>query len=99
MSDARWDMEYSMQDDYREEITSFCKRNGLDVPNMNGMMANNLKELLDKLKKALAEDEEEPEEIEDDEELWNADPNCKHNIVSARGGGVRCTKCGGWMCY
>lgn len=33
-----------------------------------------------------------------DQELWDADPNCEHNIVAAPGGGVRCTKCAGWYC-
>lgn len=33
------------------------------------------------------------------EELWNADPNCKHEIIGARGGGVKCTKCPGWFCF
>lgn len=34
------------------------------------------------------------------EELYNADPNCEHNIVGATyGGGVKCTKCKGWFCY
>lgn len=33
------------------------------------------------------------------EELWNADPNCNHNIVCASGGGIKCTKCNGWYCY
>lgn len=32
-------------------------------------------------------------------ELWNADPNCEHNVVCAPGGGVKCTKCLGWFCY
>lgn len=32
------------------------------------------------------------------EELYNADPDCEHNIVSASGGGVKCTKCNGWYC-
>lgn len=33
------------------------------------------------------------------EELWDADPKCRHKIVDAPGGGVKCTKCGGWFCY
>lgn len=33
------------------------------------------------------------------EELYNADSNCKHNIIDANGGGIRCTKCNGWFCY
>jgi hypothetical protein len=35
----------------------------------------------------------------DAEELLDADPNCKHNVVNAPGGGVKCTKCHGWFCY
>lgn len=31
--------------------------------------------------------------------LFDADPNCKHNVVPALGGGVKCTKCRGWFCY
>ena len=31
--------------------------------------------------------------------LYNADPNCNHNIVPQLSGGVKCTKCGGWFCY
>ena len=32
-------------------------------------------------------------------ELWDADPNCWHEIKSSSGGGVHCTKCRGWFCY
>lgn len=32
------------------------------------------------------------------DELWDADPKCKHNIVPAPGGGIKCTKCRGWCC-
>lgn len=40
------------------------------------------------------------DDVENEEdELWNADPNCKHRIECASGGGVRCVKCGGWFCY
>jgi len=31
--------------------------------------------------------------------LWGADEDCEHDIVIASGGGVKCTKCGGWLCY
>lgn len=34
-----------------------------------------------------------------DEELWDADPNCEHEITYPPGGGVKCVKCGGWFCY
>ena len=30
-------------------------------------------------------------------ELFNADPNCEHNVVCAPCGGVKCTKCSGWF--
>lgn len=33
------------------------------------------------------------------EELWEADPNCDHDITSGIGGGIRCVKCRGWFCY
>lgn len=36
--------------------------------------------------------------IKPNQELWNADENCQHNIVPAKGGGVKCTKCRGWYC-
>lgn len=38
-------------------------------------------------------------EIQEVQELWDADPNCEHDIQPATGGGVRCTKCSGWFCY
>jgi len=31
--------------------------------------------------------------------LWDANPDCDHNIVDSPGGGVKCTKCGGWKCF
>lgn len=42
--------------------------------------------------------EETPGETEDSE-LWDADPNCEHDIKAQPGGGVRCLKCSGWFCY
>ena len=33
----------------------------------------------------------------DNEELFDADPDCDHNIVM-RSSGYGCTKCGGWYC-
>ena len=33
------------------------------------------------------------------EELNNADPDCKHEVVDAPGGGIKCTKCQGWFCF
>jgi len=38
-------------------------------------------------------------EEESEEELYNADPNCKHEIISASGGGIKCVKCNGWFCF
>lgn len=32
-------------------------------------------------------------------DLFDADPECKHEIVDAPGGGVKCTKCTGWFCF
>lgn len=41
-------------------------------------------------------------EIENEEEteyyLFDADPNCDHEVV-AKWSGVECKKCGGWFCY
>jgi hypothetical protein len=36
---------------------------------------------------------------DDGGDLWDADPNCKHEVVDAPGGGVKCRKCGGWFCF
>ena len=33
------------------------------------------------------------------EELYDADPNCKHFVIGASGGGLKCVKCNGWFCY
>jgi hypothetical protein len=35
----------------------------------------------------------------DDEVLYDADPNCKHEIEPQLSGGIKCKKCGGWFCY
>jgi hypothetical protein len=32
-------------------------------------------------------------------ELYEADPECEHEVEDAPGGGVRCTKCSGWFCF
>ena len=32
-------------------------------------------------------------------ELWDADPDCKHEYDKNLWSGVRCLKCGGWFCY
>ena len=32
-------------------------------------------------------------------ELWDADPDCDHEVVNAPGGGVKCNKCPGWFCF
>ena len=47
-----------------------------------------------------SQEEEYVEDYKDNlEYLYNADPNCNHNIVPQLSGGVKCTKCGGWFCY
>lgn len=33
------------------------------------------------------------------EHLYGSDDKCAHNIACANGGGIKCTKCGGWFCY
>lgn len=30
--------------------------------------------------------------------LWDADPECAHEIVDGPGGGIVCTRCDGWYC-
>lgn len=30
--------------------------------------------------------------------LYNADPNCKHEVYAQCSGGVKCIKCGAWYC-
>lgn len=45
------------------------------------------------------ESQEEEYEYLRNTKLYNADPNCNHNIVPQLSGGVKCTKCGGWFCY
>jgi len=34
----------------------------------------------------------------EEQKLYDADPNCKHNIV-AQWSGIRCSNCGGWFCH
>lgn len=43
--------------------------------------------------------EKEKNELEVDDELYDADPNCDHETVDVPGGGINCTKCHGWFCY
>ncbi len=33
------------------------------------------------------------------EDLHSPAPDCDGKIVSASGGGIKCTKCNGWFCY
>jgi hypothetical protein len=35
----------------------------------------------------------------DEDELYDADPNCQHQVQAASGGGVKCAKCTGWFCF
>ena len=47
----------------------------------------------------IEDDKREDVVDEGEEELWDANPNCKHKIINASGGGVKCIKCGGWFCF
>lgn len=38
-------------------------------------------------------------ELYADQELWDADPSCQHDIQAQPSGGIKCTKCRGWFCY
>ena len=40
-----------------------------------------------------------PRAPEKEPELWGSEATCVHVVVSAPGGGIRCTKCPGWFCY
>jgi len=31
--------------------------------------------------------------------LFDADPECEHDMRDAPGGGIKCTKCRGWFCF
>lgn len=33
------------------------------------------------------------------DELYNADPNCEHEVIHKLSGGIACIKCTGWFCY
>lgn len=37
-------------------------------------------------------------EEEDEELLYDADPDCKHEVVTLQSG-VKCKHCSGWFCY
>lgn len=41
----------------------------------------------------------EDRESEEHKELWGRTEGCDGLVVSASGGGVKCTKCRGWFCY
>ena len=50
------------------------------------------------------ENKDNKKEIEHEtfDELFGADPDCEHDIVSRgilNGGGVYCRKCNGWFCF
>jgi len=32
-------------------------------------------------------------------ELYNADPNCEHELDEKQFGGIKCKHCSGWFCY
>ena len=37
--------------------------------------------------------------FEEEDLMYNADPNCDHKIELVPDGGIKCTKCSGWFCY
>ena len=43
--------------------------------------------------------EPEPEELDPEDALWEADENCNHEIFYTPGSGMKCRKCPGWFCY
>ena len=48
----------------------------------------------------MIEDDKREDVVDEcEEELWDANPNCKHKIINASGGGVKCIKYGGWFCF
>jgi hypothetical protein len=58
-----------------------------------------VKEIRDEYAKKRKEDRSE-EDIAEEEFLYDADPNCKHVIVSGDNySGIKCSKCRGWFCY
>ena len=36
---------------------------------------------------------------ENEDYLYDADPDCDHEIIEKASGGIECTKCEGWFCY
>jgi len=42
---------------------------------------------------------EKDPDFDEDTDLYDADPDCKHDIVCASGGGIKCSKCRGWFCF
>lgn len=47
----------------------------------------------------LGKSEEDAVESFPDYGLFEADENCTHEIIDARGGGIKCAKCPGWYCF
>ena len=46
-----------------------------------------------------AEEDQKCKEVKSKDEwpLWNADPNCEHEIITLWSG-IKCSKCSGWCC-
>lgn len=44
-------------------------------------------------------EEETDCDAEDEEALYDADPDCEHEVEEQRRGGVKCKHCPGWFCY
>ncbi len=47
----------------------------------------------------VSEPEDENSSDENYDYLYNARPDCKHEIILPPGGGVKCKHCPGWFCY
>lgn len=75
-----------------------------DMPIIGDMDLSNCKPLdmeaeLRKLKELSFPDGYKYGQFDFEDELFNADPNCKHYVVAQNRGGIKCIHCGGWFCY
>lgn len=85
---------YNAFDDYSKSIEQVSDFNAFIGSCVHAFLDDNLYYVID-------DDEEDDFDYESlrNTNLYNADPNCKHNIAPQLSGGVKCTKCGGWFCY
>ncbi len=82
----------------REDLATICDR--MHVACSNGVHTGMF---ISVRPKTSAPEAEVPAETsttpEPEQELYDADPNCKHQTVDAPGGGIKCTRCAGWFCF